>query len=125
MSRVFRKTPQGSAILARPNSGLTSFERVLLTMVDGKRTASDLRRLLAAFGDVNALLRELFNDRLIEIDPGYAQKFATTQDEIARENVAISANFSVTTTATIMQRRRCNSILSVMKCAPQRFRRWQ
>jgi hypothetical protein len=101
MSRVFRKTAQGSAILARPNSGLTSFERVLLTMVDGKRTASDLRRLLAAFGNVNGLLRELFNDQLIEIDPGYAEKFATTQDEIARENVAIGGNFTATTTATI------------------------
>jgi hypothetical protein len=101
MSRVFRKTAQGRAILTHPNSGLTSVERALLTLIDGKRDASDLRKRLATFGNVNELLRELFTDRLIEIDPSYAEKFATTQNEIARENVALGANFAATTTATI------------------------
>jgi hypothetical protein len=101
MSRVFRRTASGSAILTRPNSGLTSFERALLTMIDGKRTASDLRKLLAAFGNVNALLRELFDDRLIEIDEAYSNKLAATRNEIAQENAAFRSNLGATTTATI------------------------
>jgi hypothetical protein len=101
MSRVFRKTALGNAILTRPNSGLTSVERALLTMIDGKRNASDLRKRLGTFGNVNVLLRELFDDRLIELDPEYVKKFASTQDEIARENVALGGNFGTTTTATV------------------------
>lgn len=101
MSRVFRKTALGKAILTRPNSGVTSFERALLTMIDGKRDASDIRRRLATFGNVNAVLRELFEDRLIELDPVYAQQFATTQKEIAQESGQFSGRFGPTTTATI------------------------
>jgi hypothetical protein len=101
MSRVFRKTALGNAILTRPNSGLTSVERALLTMIDGKRNASDLRKRLGTFGNVNVLLRELFDDRLIELHPDYVKQFSNTQDEIARENAALVGNFVTTTTATI------------------------
>jgi hypothetical protein len=104
MSRVFRKTTLGVGILTKPNSGLTSVERALLNMIDGKRSASDLRKRLASFGNVNLLLRELFEDKLIELEPTYAMQFAITQDEIAEENRALGLGFGSTTAATVAKR---------------------
>jgi hypothetical protein len=101
MSRVFRKTALGVGILTKPNSGLTSVERALLNMIDGKKTASDLRKRLASFGNINQLLRELFEDKLIELEPSYAQQFASNQNDIAKENAALGMGFGTTTTATI------------------------
>jgi hypothetical protein len=99
MSRVFRKTAQGIAILTRPNSGVTPIERALLNMIDGKRSASELRKRLAGFGNVNQLLQELFEDKLIELDPAYVSQFAKSQDEIANEVKAMAVATSPTTTA--------------------------
>jgi DNA-binding transcriptional regulator YdaS (Cro superfamily) len=74
-------------------------ERALLNMIDGRRSASELRTRLAGFGNVNQLLRELFEDKLIELDPAYMSQFAKSQDEIANEAKAMIAATSPTTTA--------------------------
>lgn len=97
MSRVFRKSALGTATFTKQNSGLTPSQRALLIMVDGKRSASDLRRFGGAFGDVNRVLRELYELGLIELDAAYVAKLQAVQSEIARENSAISATFGTET----------------------------
>lgn len=93
MSRVFRKTALGIATFTKQNSGLTQSQRAMLIMVDGKRSASDLRRFGATFGDVNQLLRELYDVGLIELDPAYFQKALALQEDIANENEALGMSF--------------------------------
>ncbi len=97
MSRVFRKSALGTATFTKQNSGLTPSQRALLIMVDGKRSASDLRRFGGAFGDVNRVLRELYELGLIELDAAYVAKLQAVQSEIARENSAFSATFGTET----------------------------
>jgi hypothetical protein len=97
MSRVFRKTALGIATFTKQNSGLTQSQRALLIMVDGKRSASDLRRFGATFGNVNLLLRELYDGGLIELDPAYVEKALAVQGEIAKENDAIGMYFGAET----------------------------
>jgi hypothetical protein len=55
-------------------------------MVDGKRSAGALRKFAASFGNVNVLLRELFEAGLIELDPAYVEKILVAQAEIAQES---------------------------------------
>jgi hypothetical protein len=93
MSRVFRKTALGIATFTKQNSGLTQSQRALLIMVDGKRSASDLRRFGATFGNVNLLLRELYDAGLIELDPVFVEKLLAAQSEIAKENAALGMSF--------------------------------
>jgi hypothetical protein len=85
MSRVFRKTALGIATFTKQNSGLTQAQRGLLIMVDGKRAASQLRKFSASFGDVNVLLRELFDAGLIELDPAYVAHVQQAQADVAKE----------------------------------------
>jgi hypothetical protein len=55
-------------------------------MVDGKRSAAALRRFGSSFGNVNVLLRELFDAGLIELDAAYVEKIRIAQAEIAQES---------------------------------------
>jgi hypothetical protein len=91
MSRVFRKTALGITTFAKRGSGLTAAQRALLIMVDGKRSAADLRYLGATFGNVNAVLRELCDGGYITLDAEYVAKMDAVQSEIARENAAIGS----------------------------------
>lgn len=93
MSRVFRKTALGIATFTKQNSGLTQSQRALLIMVDGKRSASDLRRFGATFGNVNLLLRELYDVGLIELDPVFVETLRATHGDIADDNNAIGMSF--------------------------------
>jgi hypothetical protein len=99
MSRVFRKTALGIAAFAKKDAGLSAAQRALLVMVDGKRSASDLRRFAATFGNVNAILRTLYDASLIELDPGYVEGINQAQSEIAKENAAMGISFGVDTVA--------------------------
>ncbi len=86
MSRVFRKTALGVATFTKQNTGLTQAQRGLLIMVDGKRSAAALRKFGSSFGNVNVLLRELFDAGLIELDAAYVEKIRVAQAEIAQES---------------------------------------
>jgi hypothetical protein len=86
VSRVFRKTALGIATFTKQETGLTQSQRGLLIMVDGKRSAAALRRFGSSFGNVNVLLRELFDAGLIELDAAYVEKIRIAQAEIARES---------------------------------------
>ncbi|TAG79332.1 MAG: hypothetical protein EAZ21_10725 [Betaproteobacteria bacterium] len=97
MSRVFRKTPKGAEAFANKESGLSHPHRALLVLVDGKRNASQLRKFGASFGNVNGLLGELFEAKLIELDPAYIAKLTTTQAEIARESAGFSSSLAAET----------------------------
>jgi hypothetical protein len=99
MSRVFRKTALGVATFTKQVTGLSASQRALLIMIDGKRSAGDLRRFAATFGDVNRLLRELYDAGMVELDPSYIEKFKEVQSEIAQEAVAMGVSFGVETTA--------------------------
>jgi hypothetical protein len=101
VSRVFRKTALGAATFTKANSGLTQAQRGLLIMVDGKRSAGALRKFAASFGNVNILLRELFEAGLIELDPAYVEKIRIAQAEIAGESADLpSALVAETVVAT-------------------------
>lgn len=97
MSRVFRKTPKGVEAFANKESGLSHPHRALLVLVDGKRNASQLRKFGAAFGNVNGLLGELFDAKLIELDPAYIAKLTASQAEIARENAGFTSSLAAET----------------------------
>jgi hypothetical protein len=97
MSRVFRKTALGIATFSKQNSGLTQAQRGLLIMVDGKRSASQLRKFSASFGDVNAILRELYDSGLIELDTAYVEQLKKSQTEIARELRELPSAFAAET----------------------------
>ncbi|MGL4231208.1 MAG: hypothetical protein ACRDAM_22445 [Casimicrobium sp.] len=85
MSRLFRKTALGVATFTKQDHGLTQGQRALLIMVDGKRTAGQLRKFGTSFGDVNALLGDLYRAGLIELDPVYAEQARAALDAIAKE----------------------------------------
>jgi hypothetical protein len=85
VSRVFRKTALGVATFTKQETGLTQAQRGLLIMVDGKRSAGALRKFGSSFGNVNILLRELFELGLIELDAAYVEKIRLAQAEIAQE----------------------------------------
>jgi hypothetical protein len=97
MSRVFRKTALGIATFTKKETGLSASQRALLIMIDGKRSASDLRKFGATFGDVNGLLRNLYDAGLIELDPNYIDKLQSAQAEIARESEAMGMSFGTET----------------------------
>ncbi len=97
MSRVFRKTPKGVEAFANKDSGLSHPHRALLVLVDGKRNASQLRKFGASFGNVNGILGELFEAKLIELDPAYIAKLTVSQAEIARESAGFTSSLAAET----------------------------
>jgi hypothetical protein len=101
VSRVFRKTALGVATFTKQETGLTQSQRGLLIMVDGKRSAAALRKFGSSFGNVNVLLRELFDAGLIELDAAYVEKIRIAQAEIAQESADLpSALVAETVVAT-------------------------
>jgi hypothetical protein len=66
-------------------------------MVDGKRSAGALRKFAASFGNVNILLRELFEAGLIELDPAYVEKIRIAQAEIAHESADLPSALAAET----------------------------
>ncbi len=97
MSRVFRKTALGIETFARQDGSLSHAHRALLVLIDGKRNASQLRKFGASFGNVNALIAELYNTGLIELDPAYIQKMAAIQKEISADMAQLPSALVVET----------------------------
>lgn len=97
MSRVFRKTPLGVDAYTTHANVLTQSQRALLVMIDGKRSASQLRKFGSAFGNVNTILSELYHGGYIELDPAYIERMVNVQSEIARESEPLSSTFAAET----------------------------
>jgi hypothetical protein len=100
VSRVFRKTALGVAAFAQKEGGLSAAQRAILVLVDGKRSASDLRRFGANFGDVNMILRTLYDSSLIELDANYVARMEVAQSEIREESNNMLAKALVDTMAS-------------------------
>ncbi len=118
MSRVFRKTELGTAIFSKPDSGLTQAQRGLLIMVDGKRTASQLRKFASSFGNVNALLRELYNAGFIDLDPAYVEHVQRVRSEIAHDSPAQASPFAAETILAPSQRASAVEIAATAPVTP-------
>lgn len=97
MSRVFKKTPLGVDAYTTHANILTQPQRALLVMIDGKRSATQLRKFGSAFGNVNTILAELYNAGYIELDPAYIERMMKVQADIARESTELNGTLAAET----------------------------
>ena len=64
---IFTKTEQGKKEVTQRAHKLDNQQRMLLIMVDGKKTVADMAKQLAAFGDISSALETLVEAGLIAV----------------------------------------------------------
>jgi hypothetical protein len=69
---IYRKSEKGAEAIATRGHGVGGKQRMLLILVDGKKTAEELIKLAAGMGESAQLLQQLEAEGLIEVVPGAA-----------------------------------------------------
>lgn len=69
---IYRKSDKGTEAIATRGHGVGGKLRMLLILVDGKKSVEELTRLAAGMGESAQLLKQLEVDGFIEILPGGA-----------------------------------------------------
>ncbi|MBX9871958.1 MAG: hypothetical protein K2X75_08160 [Burkholderiaceae bacterium] len=70
---IYRKSEKGAEAIATRGHGVSGKQRMLLILVDGKKTAEELIKLASGMGESAQLLQQLETDGLIEmVAPGAA-----------------------------------------------------
>ncbi|MFZ5567949.1 MAG: hypothetical protein ACOY95_13215 [Pseudomonadota bacterium] len=64
---IYRKSEKGAEAIATRGHGVGGKQRMLLILVDGKKTAEELIKLAAGMGESAQLLQQLEADGLIEL----------------------------------------------------------
>lgn len=64
---IYRKSEKGAEAIATRGHGVGGKQRMLLILVDGKKTAEELIKLAAGMGESAQLLQQLEADGLIEM----------------------------------------------------------
>lgn len=64
---IYRKSEKGAEAIATRGHGVGGKQRMLLILVDGKKTAEELIKLAAGMGESAQLLQQLETDGLIEV----------------------------------------------------------
>lgn len=64
---IYRKSEKGSEAIATRGHGVGGKLRMLLILVDGKKTVEELTRMAAGMGESAALLQQLLSEGLIEL----------------------------------------------------------
>ncbi|MEK9953295.1 MAG: hypothetical protein VW687_14205 [Curvibacter sp.] len=67
---IYRKSEKGAEAIATRGHGVGGKQRMLLILVDGKKSVEDLIKLAAGMGESAQLLQQLAADGLIEPVPG-------------------------------------------------------
>lgn len=69
---IYRKSEKGAEAIATRGQGVSGKQRMLLILVDGKKSVEDLIKLAAGMGESAQLLQQLQTEGLIEPVPGAA-----------------------------------------------------
>lgn len=69
---IYRKSEKGAEAIATRGHGVSGKQRMLLILVDGKKSVEDLIKLAAGMGESAQLLQQLQTEGLIEPVPGAA-----------------------------------------------------
>ncbi|MEK9803754.1 MAG: hypothetical protein VW475_10170, partial [Curvibacter sp.] len=67
---IYRKSEKGAEAIATRGHGVGGKQRMLLILVDGRKSVEDLIKLAAGMGESAQLLQQLAADGLIEPVPG-------------------------------------------------------
>ncbi len=67
---IYRKSEKGAEAIATRGHGVGGKLRMLLILVDGKKSAEELIKLAAGMGESAQLLQQLQTEGLIELVPG-------------------------------------------------------
>jgi hypothetical protein len=100
---LYRKTKLGQDSFASVGSALTQAQRMLLIMIDGKRTLSQLQAAAAVFGDVDALIGELIDLSMIEAVQPINTSPATTPPSSDARNASSNARSNALAQAVVSE----------------------